>query len=110
MHSEWYNIPKTTQNMIDSKREILAIGTTVTRAIEFYYREKKVTGYSNLFLHPKNPPQRVNYLLTNFHLPSSTLIMLVASFTSLEETIKIYNEAIKRRYKFYSYGDSMLII
>jgi len=110
MHQEWFNIPKETKKIIDSKKPILAIGTTVTRTIEFYYRKKKVTGYSDLFLHPKNPPQRVNYLLTNFHLPSSTLIMLVASFTSLEETIKIYSEAVKKRYKFYSYGESMLIV
>jgi S-adenosylmethionine:tRNA ribosyltransferase-isomerase len=110
MHQEWYNIPQNTKELIESKKHILAVGTTVTRTIEFYHREKKVTGYSNLFLHPKNPPQRVNSLLTNFHLPSSTLIMLVASFTSLEETIKIYSEAVKKRYKFYSYGESMLIV
>jgi len=110
MHSEWYNIPQDTKELIDSNKHLLAVGTTVTRTIEFYYREKKVTGYSNLFLHPKNPPIRVNSLLTNFHLPSSTLIMLVAGFTSLEEVLKIYNEAVQKRYKFYSYGDSMLII
>jgi len=110
MHSEWYNIPKDTQKLIDSDKYILAVGTTVTRTIEFYHREKKVTGYSNLFLHPQNPPKRVNSLLTNFHLPSSTLIMLVASFTSLEEVLKIYNQAVQKRYKFYSYGDSMLIV
>jgi S-adenosylmethionine:tRNA ribosyltransferase-isomerase len=110
IHKEWYNIPQDTKKIIDSDKNILAVGTTVTRTIEFYYRKKKITGYSDLFLHPKNPPQRVNSLLTNFHLPSSTLIMLVASFISLEETMKIYNEAVKKRYKFYSYGDSMLIV
>ena len=110
MHSEWYNIPQKTQKVIDSNKHILAVGTTVTRTIEFYQREKKTTGHSDLFLHPHNPPHRVNSLLTNFHLPSSTLIMLVASFTSLEEVLKIYNEAVKKRYKFYSYGESMLII
>jgi len=110
MHSEWYHIPKRTKEIIDSKTHITAVGTTVTRTIEFYHRKKKVTGYSDLFLHPKNPPKRVNSLLTNFHLPSSTLIMLVASFTSVEEVLKIYNEAVKKRYKFYSYGDSMLIV
>jgi len=110
MHKEWYNIPPSTQKIIDSSQNILAVGTTVTRTIEYYIREKKLTGFSDLFLHPLNPPQRVNSLLTNFHLPSSTLIMLVASFTSLEEILKIYNEAILKRYKFYSYGDSMLIV
>ncbi len=110
MHKEWYNIPEETKKLIDSNKPILAVGTTVTRTIEFYHREKKLTSFSDLFLHPKNPPQRVNSLLTNFHLPASTLIMLVASFTSLEEVLKIYNEAVKKRYKFYSYGDSMLIV
>jgi len=110
MHSEWYDIPKATKQLLDSSKPILAIGTTVTRTIEYYTREKKQQGYSDLFLHPDNTPQRVNHLLTNFHLPSSTLIMLVASFTSLEETLSLYQEAIKEEYMFYSYGDGMLVI
>lgn len=110
MHSEFYDIPKSTKQLLDSKKPILAVGTTVTRTIEYYARVGKQTGYSDLFLHPHNTPQRVNHLLTNFHLPSSTLIMLVASFTSLEETLNIYNEAIKEKYMFYSYGDSMLVV
>ena len=110
MHKEEYHIPDKTKTLIDSSKQILAVGTTVTRTIEYYTREKKESGHSDLFLHPKNKPQRINHLLTNFHLPSSTLIMLVASFTSLEKTLDIYNQAIKKRYKFYSYGDSMLII
>ncbi len=110
MHSEEFFIPKETQKIIDSDQKILAVGTTVTRTIEYYVREKITKGYSDLFLHPKNPPKRVNYLLTNFHLPSSTLIMLVASFLSVEKVLHIYHEAIKKEYKFYSYGDSMLII
>jgi len=110
MHKEYYNIPDDTKTLINSPTPLLAVGTTVTRTIEYYIREKKQVGESDLFLHPLNPPQRVNHLLTNFHLPSSTLIMLVASFTSLEKTLKIYNQAIDKKYKFYSYGDSMLIV
>jgi S-adenosylmethionine:tRNA ribosyltransferase-isomerase len=110
MHSEWYNIPKDTKRAIDSSQKILAVGTTVTRAMEYYIREKKSYGECDLFLNPINRPKRVDYLLTNFHLPRSTLIMLVASFTSLQDILKIYSEAIKHRYKFYSYGDSMLVI
>ena len=110
MHKEYYHIPQESLSLIDSNKPILAVGTTVTRTIEYYIREKKQTGESDLFLHPLNKPKRVNYLLTNFHLPSSTLIMLVASFTSLEKTLFLYNQAIEKRYKFYSYGDSMLII
>ncbi len=110
MHSEYYNIPKNAQSVIDSKQKILAVGTTVTRTIEFYERTKKANGECDLFLHPHNKPQRVDYLLTNFHLPKSTLIMLVSAFLGRDETLKLYNEAIKEGYRFYSYGDAMLII
>lgn len=110
MHSEYYEIPKETQNLIDSNKKILAVGTTVTRTIEYYARVKKPFGECDLFLHPKNPPIRVNYLLTNFHLPKSTLIMLVASFIGLEKTLQLYDIAIKKGYKFYSYGDAMIIL
>ena len=110
MHSEYYNIPKNAQSVIDSEQKILAIGTTVTRTIEFYTRTKKPSGECDLFLHPHNKPLRVDYLLTNFHLPKSTLIMLVSAFLGRDETLKLYNEAINKEYRFYSYGDAMLII
>jgi len=110
MHSEYYDIPSQTQKIIDSDTPITAIGTTVTRTIEYYARENKPFGDCDLFLHPKNRPIRVNHLLTNFHLPKSTLIMLVASFLGVDLTLEVYNLAIKERYRFYSYGDAMLII
>lgn len=110
MHSEYYNIPPAAQDFINSAAPLLAIGTTVTRTVEYYVRTHKSEGEANLFLHPLNPPQRVNYLLTNFHLPKSTLLMLVASFVGLEETQRIYAEAIEKRYRFFSYGDAMLIL
>jgi len=110
MHSEFYEIPKNTAKILDSDREIVAVGTTVTRTIEYYVRTKQLKGECDLFLNPLNPPIRVNHLLTNFHLPKSTLIMLVASFIGREKTLEIYNEAIKNNYRFYSYGDAMLII
>ncbi len=110
MHSEYYNIPHDAANAIDSSKEILAVGTTVARTIEYYARTKSLSGECDLFLHPHNKPIRVNYLLTNFHLPKSTLIMLVSSFLGRDKTLKLYNEAIKKRYRFYSYGDAMLII
>jgi len=110
MHSEFYEIPKNTAKILDSDKEIVAVGTTVTRTIEYYIRTKKLKGECDLFLNPLNPPIRVNHLLTNFHLPKSTLIMLVASFIGREKTLEIYNEAIKNNYRFYSYGDAMLII
>jgi len=110
MHSEFYEIPLSTAEIIDSNKEIVAVGTTVTRTIEYYIRTKKLSGECDLFLNPFNPPMRVNHLLTNFHLPKSTLIMLVASFIGRKKTLEIYEEAIKKKYRFYSYGDAMLII
>ncbi len=109
MHSEYYSIPKESQTVIDSEAKILAVGTTATRTIEHYTRVKEASGECNLFLHPNNKPIRVDYLLTNFHLPKSTLIMLVSAFIGRDETLRVYNEAIKKRYRFYSYGDAMLI-
>jgi S-adenosylmethionine:tRNA ribosyltransferase-isomerase len=110
MHSEYYKIPLNSKDILDSNKKILAVGTTVTRTIEFYNDTKKLNGEANLFLNPINQPKRVNYLLTNFHLPKSTLIMLVASFIGLEETMNLYHEAIQKNYRFFSYGDAMLII
>lgn len=110
MHSEYFNIPCKAQSILDSERKILAVGTTVTRTIEYYNKTKETNGEANIFLNPLNLPKRVDYLLTNFHLPKSTLIMLVASFVGLEETLRIYDEAIREKYRFFSYGDGMLII
>jgi S-adenosylmethionine:tRNA ribosyltransferase-isomerase len=110
MHSEYFEIPLSTAKILDSDEEIVAVGTTSTRTIEYYARTKQLKGECDLFLNPLNPPIRVNHLLTNFHLPKSTLIMLVASFIGREKTLEIYQEAIKKKYRFYSYGDAMLII
>lgn len=111
MHSEYYDISNTAKEILDSTTPILSVGTTSTRTIEFYDKHGKVQrGEANLFLHPNNKPSRVNHLLTNFHLPKSTLLMLVASFVGLEKTQELYTEAIKEKYRFYSYGDAMLLI
>ena len=110
MHEEIFYIPPKSKEALLSKKPILAVGTTVTRTIEYFARNKKESGKSNLFLHPQNRPQRVDHLLTNFHLPKSTLLMLVASFIGVEKTLQIYNEAIANDYRFYSYGDAMLIL
>jgi S-adenosylmethionine:tRNA ribosyltransferase-isomerase len=110
MHSEYYEIPPQAQKLLDSSKKILAVGTTSTRTIEYYARTHQASGEANLFLHPNNPPIRVEHLLTNFHLPKSTLIMLVASFVGLDKTLELYHEAIEKKYRFYSYGDAMLIL
>jgi len=110
MHSEFYNIPNKSSDILNNTSKVLAVGTTVTRTIEFYNDTKETNGEANLFLNPLNKPKRVDYLLTNFHLPKSTLIMLVASFIGINETMKIYDDAIQENYRFFSYGDAMLII
>ncbi|MBC8237388.1 MAG: tRNA preQ1(34) S-adenosylmethionine ribosyltransferase-isomerase QueA [Helicobacteraceae bacterium] len=111
MHSEYYDISDKAKKILDSQTPVLSIGTTSTRTIEFYTKHgKKQRGEANLFLHPQNKPQRVNHLLTNFHLPKSTLLMLVASFVGLEVAQELYAEAIQEKYRFYSYGDAMLIL
>jgi len=111
MHAEYYEISKEAKELLDSPRAILSIGTTSTRTIEFYVRNPHTTqGEANLFLHPNNKPLRVNHLLTNFHLPKSTLLMLVASFVGVQKAQEIYKNAIKNNYRFYSYGDAMLVL
>lgn len=111
MHSEYYDVSKEAEDLIASDTPILCVGTTSTRTIEYYVQYgKKNHGEANLFLHPNNKPQRVNHLLTNFHLPKSTLLMLVASFVGVEKALALYEEAIQNKYRFYSYGDAMLII
>lgn len=110
MHSEYFDIPPTSAAILESSEPILAIGTTVTRTIEHFVRTKKIQGECDLFLNPANPPQRVTHLLTNFHLPKSTLIMLVSAFIGREKTLQLYKEAIENHYRFFSYGDAMLIL
>lgn len=110
MHSEMYAIPSFTCKLIESSKNILAVGTTVTRTVEYFARTHEAVGKCDLFLHPHNLPIRVNHLLTNFHLPKSTLIMLVASFIGIEKTLELYEEAVKEKYRFFSYGDAMLIV
>ena len=110
IHSEYFEIGIDAKKALDKAQKVLAVGTTVTRTVEYYARTNKIQGECDLFLNPANQPIKVDYLLTNFHLPKSTLIMLIASFVGLEKTLEIYHEAIEEKYRFYSYGDGMLII
>lgn len=124
MHKEWLSIPPKTQKAIKNASKILCVGSSSMRSVECYARaltKLKTTQKSqhlssdfqtqcDIFLHPQNPPIKTDFLLTNFHLPKSTLIMLVASMVGLDEWRKIYNEAIAQKYRFYSYGDAMLIL
>jgi len=110
MHSEYFHISQEAAKILDSTQPILAIGTTVTRTVEYYVRTGETKGECDLFLNPHNLPQRVTHLLTNFHLPKSTLIMLVSAFIGRKKTLQLYKEAIENEYRFFSYGDAMLIL
>ena len=110
MHSEYFYISEDATKVLESEKPILAIGTTVTRTVEYYVRTKKRQGECDLFLNPHNLPKRVTHLLTNFHLPKSTLIMLVSAFIGRKKTLQLYQEAIEKHYRFFSYGDAMLIL
>jgi len=95
-------------------RRVVAVGTTTTRALESSCDEqgrvKAMKGSSSLFIHPPYRFRVVDGLITNFHLPKSTLIMLVSAFAGKEFILEAYNEAIRKKYRFYSYGDAMLIL
>ncbi|MBK1972174.1 tRNA preQ1(34) S-adenosylmethionine ribosyltransferase-isomerase QueA [Campylobacter sp. TTU-622] len=110
MHSEFFSIDENVASIIKSQTPILGVGTTTTRTIEYFARTQKMNGECDLFLHPFNKPIRQNYLLTNFHLPKSTLIMLVSAFIGREKCLELYKLCIEKKYRFYSYGDAMLII
>jgi len=108
MHAERYAIPEETLEQISGKR-VLAVGTTSLRALESHALTGKQEGETDLFIRPGFRFRVVERLLTNFHLPKSTLLMLVAAFAGLDNVKKAYAHAIERRYRFFSYGDAMLI-
>jgi S-adenosylmethionine:tRNA ribosyltransferase-isomerase len=110
MHSERFELSDAAARLIDSDRRLIAIGTSACRSAEHYARAKQLSGECDLFLRPDNPPRRVNALMTNFHLPKSTLIMLIAAMLGTKRVKWLYNEAIAKGYRFYSYGDAMLIL
>ena len=118
LHQEWFDLPESTATAIDRTRSrggrVIAVGTTSTRVLETQATGPgQVTpgqGYTDLFLHPGRPPQVVDGLLTNFHLPGSSLLMLVASLIGRDALLEAYRQAIESHYRFYSYGDAMLIL
>lgn len=114
MHYEAYRVTKTVYRALhrahESGKPIVAVGTTGTRVIESLARGYPLEGETNLFLYPGVPVRWVDVLLTNFHLPHSTLLMLVSAFGGTQLIRRAYREAVKERYRFYSYGDAMLIV
>ena len=109
MHSERYEIAPAAWERIRSARRVAAVGTTTTRVLESVARGAPLSGRTDLFVTPGFGFRRVDALLTNFHLPRSTLLALVMAFAGVEETRRLYDVAIAERYRFYSFGDAMLV-
>ncbi len=119
MHSEWIDVPEATQRAIEDARarsaKIVAVGTTVVRALESAKdptrrgHVRQMQGDTNIFIQPGYDFGVVDMLLTNFHLPKSTLLALVSAFGGHARVMNAYAEAIRERYRFYSYGDAMLL-
>lgn len=101
----WEKIQESKKN----KKRIIACGTTTVRALEYAARVEKLSGLTSLFITPGFEFKVVDALITNFHLPKTTLLVLVSAFLEWGKVSKIYNEAIKEKYRFYSYGDAMMI-
>ena len=119
IHSEWFELPQDTADAINRARRdgnrIIAVGTTTVRTLEHVARKADgeigaTAGDADLFITPGHQFRLVDAMLTNFHLPRSTLLMLVSAFAGRERILTAYREAIEREYRFYSFGDAMLIV
>jgi S-adenosylmethionine:tRNA ribosyltransferase-isomerase len=118
MHAEAYELPPATAAAVAAARargaRVIAVGTTSCRTLESRARADRTVeagaGWSDLFLYPGRPFRVVDALLTNFHLPRSTLLMLVAAFAGRTQILDVYREAVAREYRFFSFGDAMLIL
>ena len=113
MHQEYFHIPDETLKSIEETKKrgkkVIAVGTTVVRTLETYAKTGKKEGFSDIFIYPPYKFKIVDALITNFHLPKSTLLLLVSAFAGKDFIFEAYNEAIKSRYRFFSYGDAMFI-
>jgi S-adenosylmethionine:tRNA ribosyltransferase-isomerase len=114
MHEEQFSVSPEAAAAMNVAARIVAIGTTTVRVLESVHREfgeiRATTGTTNIFIHPPFEFRVVDALLTNFHLPCSTLLMLVSAFAGREFILRAYAEAVRERYRFFSYGDCMLIL
>ena len=117
MHSEFYNMSKEVAETLNEAKKnnqrIVSVGTTSTRTLETimskYGEFKEISGWTDIFIYPGYEFKAIDAQITNFHLPKSTLIMLVSAFASKDMIINAYNEAVKNEYRFFSFGDSMFI-
>ncbi len=119
LHREWYEISGDAAERIqvarDAGRRVVAVGTTTVRTLEFAAQQnadsriEAQSGEADIFIYPGFEFRVVGAMLTNFHLPKSTLLMLVAAFAGRERTLRAYEHAVRERYRFYSYGDCMFV-
>ena len=113
MHSERYDVPPATQHAIARLRErggrLVAIGTTTVRTLESWAASGHPSGDTSIFITPGHRFRAVDLLVTNFHLPKSTLLMLVSAFSGYDHMMALYRHAVQQRYRFFSYGDAMLL-
>ena len=117
MHSEYYSMTKEVAELLNKTKEngkrIIAVGTTSTRTLETiaskYDGFKECSGWTNIFIYPGYKFKAIDSLSTNFHLPKSTLVMLVSALAGRENILNAYNEAVKEKYRFFSFGDAMFI-
>ncbi len=110
LHGERYEVAAAVWERIRRAERVLAVGTTTVRVLETLARGSPLSGRTDLFVMPEFDFRRVDALLTNFHLPRSTLLALVMAFAGVEETRRLYRVAIDERYRFYSFGDAMLVL
>ena len=113
MHSEHYHLDAEAAGKINAAQKIAAVGTTVTRVLEHLARDREIAecaGETDIFIYPPYKFKAIDTLLTNFHLPCSTLMMLISAFASRELVLEAYAKAVEEKYRFYSYGDAMLLI
>src|SRR4051794_13145452 len=110
MHGERYAVEPAAWERIRGAERVVAVGTTTVRVLETLARDAPLEGRTDLFITPGFEFRRVDAMVTNFHLPRSTLLALVMAFAGIEETRQLYRLAIEERYRFYSFGDAMLIL
>jgi S-adenosylmethionine:tRNA ribosyltransferase-isomerase len=110
LHGERYEVSAESRQRIEAADRVLAVGTTSVRVLETLTRGGPLAGRTDLFVYPPFEFKRVDALLTNFHLPCSSLLALVMAFAGVEETRELYRLAIAERYRFYSFGDAMLVL
>ena len=118
MHREYYSLPKETADLINLTKQrgnrVIAIGTTAIRTLESASEKKDFieakSGWTDIFIYPGYEFKIVDALVTNFHLPKSTLLMLISAFSGKENIFHAYEEAKKHKYRFFSFGDAMFLL